>query len=139
MIFVLIVFIITIMHESWPLFQSGHCRHPRPASFSWLYCHFVLVEFSVTGVGLQWSNFNKPVNINNVFTMTDVFIMLLVDIAYLSLITWYFDALLPGDFGTPQPFYFPFTVSDNAQSLFPKIFYLRNYFTKAKKILYTPI
>jgi len=36
--------------------------------------------------------------------------MLSVDIILYTIITWYFDALLPGDFGTPQPFYFPFTV-----------------------------
>ena len=36
--------------------------------------------------------------------------MLLIDIVFYTVITWYFDALLPGDFGTPQPFYFPFTV-----------------------------
>jgi len=27
------------------------------------------------------------------------------------MLTWYIDALLPGDFGTPLPFYFPFTVA----------------------------
>lgn len=40
---------------------------------------------------------------------------MVVDIILYSIVTWYFDALLPGDFGTPQPFYFPFTVSIFAQ------------------------
>ena len=62
------------------------------------------------GVGVQWSNIHKPVNVDDNFAMIHVFIMLIVDIVLYSLITWYFDALLPGDFGTPQPFYFPFTV-----------------------------
>jgi len=39
------------------------------------------------------------------------YLFLLVDIIVYALMTWYFDALFPGDFGTPQPFYFPFTVS----------------------------
>jgi len=36
--------------------------------------------------------------------------MLSVDILIHSLVFWYMDALLPGDFGMPKPFYFPFTV-----------------------------
>ena len=39
--------------------------------------------------------------------------MLVVDIFFYGLLAWYFDALLPGAFGTPQPFYFPFTVFFN--------------------------
>ena len=44
------------------------------------------------------------------FSMADVYIMLSVDIIIHSLIFWYMDALLPGDFGMPKPVYFPFTV-----------------------------
>jgi len=36
--------------------------------------------------------------------------MLIIDIILYTVITWYLDAVLPGAFGTPQPFYFPFTV-----------------------------
>jgi len=36
--------------------------------------------------------------------------MLCADIFFYTILMWYIDALLPGDFGTPQPFYFPFTV-----------------------------
>lgn len=38
-------------------------------------------------------------------------IMLLVDIVILLLITWYVDAVFPGEFGVPQPWYFPVLVS----------------------------
>jgi ATP-binding cassette subfamily A (ABC1) protein 3 len=51
------------------------------------------------------------VTIDDNFTMLYTFIMFIIDIVLYSIITFYFDALLPGDFGTPQPFYFPFTVS----------------------------
>jgi len=37
-------------------------------------------------------------------------IMIIIVLVLCSIITWYFDAVLPGDFGTPQPFYFPFMV-----------------------------
>jgi len=62
------------------------------------------------GVGLQWSNINRSSTIDDNFTMLNTLIMLIVDIILYTAITWYFDAVLPGDFGTPQPFYFPFTV-----------------------------
>lgn len=65
---------------------------------------------SIPGVGIHWSTINKTVNIDDNFTMLYTYLLLILDIIIYSLITWYFDALLPGDFGTPQPFYFPFAV-----------------------------
>jgi len=62
------------------------------------------------GVGLQWSNINRYSSVDDNFTMLHTLLMLLLDIFLYTLVTWYFDALLPGDFGSPQPFYFPFTV-----------------------------
>ena len=62
----------------------------------------------LVGVGLLWSNINGVIDDN--FTMLHTLLMLCVDIVLFTILTWYFDALLPGDFGTPQPFYFPFTV-----------------------------
>jgi len=77
----------------------------------------MLLCYDVAGVGLQWSNVNEFSTIYENFTMLHVMIMLAVDAVVYSLITWYFDALLPGSVGTPQPFYFPFTV-------FPLLFLL---------------
>ena len=59
---------------------------------------------------MQWSNINKVSSVDDNFTMLHTLLMLVVDVVLYTLITWYFDAVLPGDFGTPQPFYFPFTV-----------------------------
>jgi len=64
----------------------------------------------IAGIGLQWSIINESISVEENFTMLHTFIMLAVDIVLYGLLTWYLDALLPGDFGTPQPFYFPFTV-----------------------------
>ena len=69
-----------------------------------------LVCFNSVGVGLQWSNINEVISIDDNFTMLHTLIMLCVDIVFYTILTWYIDALLPGDFGTPQPCYFPFTV-----------------------------
>ena len=68
--------------------------------------HVVLI----TGTGVQWSNINQPVSVDDNFTMLYTFLLLTLDTIIYSLITWYFDAVLPGAFGTPLPFYFPFTV-----------------------------
>jgi len=60
---------------------------------------------------VQWSNINIVHSVDDdSFTMLHTLIMLGVDVILYTIITWYFDTLLPGDFGTPQPFYFPFTV-----------------------------
>jgi len=49
-------------------------------------------------------------NEDNQFSMADVYVMLSINIVIHSLVFWYFDSLLPGDFGMPKPIYFPFTV-----------------------------
>ena len=59
---------------------------------------------------MQWSNINKSSSIDDNFTMLNTLIMLIIDIILYTVMTWYLDAVLPGAFGTPQPFYFPFTV-----------------------------
>lgn len=43
--------------------------------------------------------------------MANVFEMLAVDVGICAVLCWYLDAIRPGDFGVPQPFYFPLTVS----------------------------
>ena len=57
---------------------------------------------------MQWSNINTTIDDN--FTMLHTLTMFCIDIVFYTIMTWYIDALLPGDFGMPQPFYFPFTV-----------------------------
>ena len=80
--------------------------------FLLLLIHDTLNVFSLVsaGTGVQWSTINQTVNAEANFTMLYTYLLLILDIFIYSVITWYFDALFPGDFGTPQPFYFPFTV-----------------------------
>lgn len=73
--------------------------------------NFVMMVIDHTGAGLQWSTLNTAVNVDDNFTMLYTFLLLILDIIIYSLITWYFDAIFPGDFGTPLPVYFPFTVN----------------------------
>ena len=67
--------------------------------------------FISTGVGMQWSNFYRPVNVNDDISLLHVMLMLVVDCVIFAVVTWYVDAVRPGEFGVPQPLYFPFTVS----------------------------
>lgn len=45
------------------------------------------------------------------FTFADVLCMLTVDAVLYLLIALYVEAVYPGEFGVPQPWYFPVTVS----------------------------
>ena len=71
----------------------------------------ILGLYEGTGEGAQWSNFHKPATVDDNVSLLEVFIILLVDSAIHLLITWYVDNVRPGEFGTPKPFYFCFTVS----------------------------
>lgn len=42
--------------------------------------------------------------------MLQVMLVLIVDIFICVIITWYVEAVNPGDEGVPQPFYFPLMV-----------------------------
>ncbi|XP_062574514.1 phospholipid-transporting ATPase ABCA3-like, partial [Saccostrea cucullata] len=67
-------------------------------------------EYEVTGKGVKWNTFTKPPTVDGNFSFGDAILMLWVDSAIYLLITWYIDGVRPGEYGVPQPFYFPFTV-----------------------------
>jgi len=67
----------------------------------------IVVGLILTDVGVQWNNIWSS---ENGFAMGYILIMQLVDIIIYSMFTWYLDAVIPGEFGTPQPFNFPFLV-----------------------------
>ncbi|XP_013413247.1 ATP-binding cassette sub-family A member 3 [Lingula anatina] len=59
-----------------------------------------------TGEGVQWSNFNKPAVVDDDFSLADAMFMLLFDAVLGFLLTWYVEAVRPGKYGVPQPWYF---------------------------------
>lgn len=67
--------------------------------------------FEGTTEGVQWDNIGAPATADDNFTFLAVLIMLLVDTVIYLLIAWYFEAVFPGEYGIPKPFYFPFTRS----------------------------
>ena len=64
-----------------------------------------------TGAGIQWSSINKGISVDDDFTMLNVILMLFLDAILYALIAWYVEAVWPGEYGIPRPWYFPFMVS----------------------------
>lgn len=69
----------------------------------------LILRFEGTGEGLQWSNFWHPVSVDDSLTVgITMCFMLGTSFVYL-LITLYVEKVLPGSYGVPQKWYFPFT------------------------------
>ena len=64
-------------------------------------------EFEGAGIGSQWSNLNQGPSIDDDLTLGLVMVMFAVDSLIYGLIAWYIEAVFPGDYGVPQPWYFP--------------------------------
>ena len=62
------------------------------------------------GGGIQWSNIASGASIDDQFSMLHVLVMLLVDAVVYFVIAWYIEAVFPGEYGVPKPWYFPVTV-----------------------------
>ncbi|XP_019627958.1 PREDICTED: ATP-binding cassette sub-family A member 3-like [Branchiostoma belcheri] len=67
----------------------------------------VIGMFEGTGAGVQWSTINTGVSVDDDFTMLHVFFMLILDSVLYCMVAWYVEAVFPGDYGVPQPWYFP--------------------------------
>ncbi|XP_036594650.1 ATP-binding cassette sub-family A member 3-like [Trichosurus vulpecula] len=66
----------------------------------------LIVKFEGKGTGMQWIDFVSPINIDDTLTLGHVVIMLLYDSVFYGLVTWYVEAVFPGQYGIPQPWYF---------------------------------
>ncbi|KAI4551334.1 hypothetical protein MJT46_017586 [Ovis ammon polii x Ovis aries] len=55
------------------------------------------------GTGIQWRNMG---HIGGEFNFTQVLLMLLLDSVIYGLVAWYVEAVFPGEYGTPKPWYF---------------------------------
>jgi len=59
----------------------------------------------------------KPVSVDDNFTLAQVLGMLLLDSVLYGVVAWYVEAVFPGEYGVPQPWYFFLTVSTACTSL----------------------
>lgn len=57
--------------------------------------------------GLQWSNYFRPVTVDDNFTVGHVTIMLLLASLLYLMITLYLERIFPGDYGVPEKWNFP--------------------------------
>ncbi|KYB28525.1 ATP-binding cassette sub-family A member 3-like Protein [Tribolium castaneum] len=69
----------------------------------------VLFKFEGIGEGSQWDNLFKSTSPSDKLTLGIIFVFLIVDTLLYMVLALYLEAVFPGDFGVPQPWYFPFT------------------------------
>ncbi len=72
---------------------------------------YLIGNFEGQGTGVRWSNLFQGVTVDDGFTFGAVLMMLLIDCFVYGIIMWYIEAVKPGEFGIPQPWYFPFKKS----------------------------
>mmetsp|Transcript_38849 Transcript_38849/g.85269 ORF Transcript_38849/g.85269 Transcript_38849/m.85269 type:complete len:2010 (+) Transcript_38849:258-6287(+) len=65
-------------------------------------------ELEDKGVGLTWSTLAYS-DYPSGYTFSNAMASLIFDCLLWGILTWYTNRVVPGDFGTPQPFYFLFT------------------------------
>lgn len=60
---------------------------------------------------MTWENINEPVSVDDDLTFLTVIILLGGCSVFYGLVTWYVEAVFPGEYGMPKPWYFFATVS----------------------------
>lgn len=67
---------------------------------------YVLSALESDGRGLQWESMSKPASINDDFSVGASIGAMIWDTILYMLLAFYIDAVFPGEFGVPQPWYF---------------------------------
>ncbi|KAM3864274.1 phospholipid-transporting ATPase ABCA3 [Diretmus argenteus] len=62
--------------------------------------------FEGKGTGIQWSNLFDSVTVDDDFSLAQVLGLLLFDALLYGLVAWYMEAVFPGEYGVPLPYYF---------------------------------
>lgn len=57
---------------------------------------------------MQWENIGS---VSGEFNFSQVLLLLLLDSVLYSVVAWYVEAVLPGEYGVPKPWYFFVLVS----------------------------
>lgn len=71
----------------------------------------IIAKFEIREVGLTWSRVSESPDPDDDFSFDMVLGMLIIQSLIFGVITWYVEAVFPGSYGIPKPFYFPFTKS----------------------------
>ncbi|XP_062592616.1 phospholipid-transporting ATPase ABCA1-like [Saccostrea cucullata] len=67
---------------------------------------FKISQFEQQAVGVQWHNIWDSPMTGDDFSMMHIIIMMFVDTVLYGLLTWYIEAVFPGEYGIPRPWYF---------------------------------
>uniref|UniRef100_UPI0037E77274 phospholipid-transporting ATPase ABCA1-like isoform X1 n=1 Tax=Semicossyphus pulcher TaxID=241346 RepID=UPI0037E77274 len=78
-----------------------------PVAFGFGCEYFAL--FEEQGVGIQWSNLLASPLEEDSYNLTTSICLMLFDAVLYGTMTWYIEAVFPGQYGIPRPWYFPFT------------------------------
>uniref|UniRef100_A0A672JKK1 P-type phospholipid transporter n=1 Tax=Salarias fasciatus TaxID=181472 RepID=A0A672JKK1_SALFA len=78
-----------------------------PVAFGFGCEYFAL--FEEQGVGIQWSNLLASPLEEDSYNLTTSICLMLFDAVLYGVMTWYIEAVFPGQYGIPRPWYFPFT------------------------------
>nr|CAD7392568.1 unnamed protein product [Timema cristinae] len=68
-------------------------------------------HYEEMGVGLHWHNLGESPLLGDTYNMKYVIFMLGLDALLYSILTWYIEAVFPGQYGVPKRWYFPLTRS----------------------------
>lgn len=71
----------------------------------------IFAKFESNEVGLTWDKVSSSPSPDDDFSFSWVLGMLIIESLVYAVITWYVEAVFPGSYGIPKPFYFPFTKS----------------------------
>ncbi|XP_035280221.1 phospholipid-transporting ATPase ABCA1-like isoform X1 [Anguilla anguilla] len=80
-----------------------------PVAFGYGCEYFAL--FEEQGVGIQWGNLLASPLEEDRYSLTTSIILMYFDAFLYGVMTWYIEAVFPGQYGIPRPWYFPFTKS----------------------------
>ncbi|XP_071813575.1 phospholipid-transporting ATPase ABCA3-like isoform X2 [Apostichopus japonicus] len=72
---------------------------------------YLISMYEGTAAGITFDNFYQPVSDDDNLSMLDIYIMLFIDTIFYLTLTWYIEAVFPGEFGIPRPWYFPLSKS----------------------------
>eukprot|EP00794_Sanderia_malayensis_P008046 gene8046-8908_t len=70
-----------------------------------------LARWEEQGEGAQWSNYYKSTVIGDDYSLGTCVNMMLLDALLYMIILWYIENIMPGQYGIPRRWYFPFTKS----------------------------
>ncbi|ROL48223.1 ATP-binding cassette sub-family A member 1 [Anabarilius grahami] len=68
-------------------------------------------QYEEQGVGIQWFNLRSSPMEGDRYNFTTSIVMLYVDAVIYALATWYIEAVFPGQYGVPRPWYFIFQLN----------------------------